>query len=118
MPDGNIEFLGRLDHQVKIRGFRIELGEIEAALAAQPAIREAVVMARGEGDGASDWWLTWSPRQAAKRNRTRPSCAAHLRASLPDYMVPAAWSSSTALPLTPNGKLDRKALPAPDGRRS
>ena len=111
--DGNIEFLGRLDHQVKIRGFRIELGEIEAALAAQPAIREAVVTARGEGTERQ--LVAYVVAQADGRatlNVTELRSA--LRASLPDYMVPAAWVFLPALPLTPNGKVDRKALPEPE----
>ncbi len=116
-PDGNIEFLGRLDHQVKIRGFRIELGEIEAALAAQPAIREAVVVARGEG----------TERQlvayvvAHADGEAKPNAAdlrRGLRASLPDYMVPAAWVFLATLPLTPSGKVDRKALPEPERQGS
>ena len=115
--DGNIEFLGRLDHQVKIRGFRIELGEIEAALAAQPAIREAVVTARGEGTERQ--LVAYVVAQAdgeAKPNVVELRSA--LRASLPDYMVPAAWVFLPALPLTPNGKVDRKALPEPERQGS
>ena len=114
--DGNLEFLGRMDHQVKIRGFRIELGEIEAALAANPSIREAVVIARGEGLGAATGGLCG----CAGRRRSDAKVAelrSALRASLPDYMVPTAWVFLPALPLTPNGKLDRKALPAPERRR-
>ena len=112
--DGNIEFLGRLDHQVKIRGFRIELGEIEAALAAQPAIREAVVLARGEGTERSNWWLTWCPRQAAKRHSAWPSCAAHCGRACPTIWCRRPGCFLPALPLTPNGKVDRKALPEPE----
>ncbi|HEX6864209.1 MAG TPA: amino acid adenylation domain-containing protein, partial [Thermoanaerobaculia bacterium] len=102
-PDGEIEFLGRVDHQVKIRGQRIELGEIETVLAALPGVREAVVVAREErlvayvtGDAAVD-----DLRRA-------------LSERLPDAMVPAAFVTLETLPLNPNGKVDRKALPAPE----
>jgi amino acid adenylation domain-containing protein len=106
--DGTIEFLGRNDHQVKIRGFRIELGEIEARLAAHPAVREAVVAARGD---AGDRRLV-----AYYVGEGEPeSLRAHLLEALPEHMVPAAYVRLERLPLTPNGKLDRRALPAPAG---
>ncbi len=115
--DGNIEFLGRLDHQVKIRGFRVELGEIEAALAAHLAIHESVVIARGEG---TDRQLV--AYVVAQAGGAAPPDVAELRralrASLPDYMVPADWVFLPALPLTPNGKVDRKALPEPERQGS
>jgi amino acid adenylation domain-containing protein len=112
LPDGNIEFLGRNDFQVKIRGFRIELGEIEARLAEHPAVRETVVLAREDApDG----------RRLVAYYTTRPGAAApgalalraHLAASLPEYMVPAAYVALESMPLNANGKLDRKTLPAP-----
>ncbi len=116
-PDGNIEFLGRLDYQVKIRGFRIELGEIEAALAAQPAIREAVVVARGEGTDRQ--LVAYVVAQAGGEATLDVSeLRRALRATLPDYMVPVGWVFLAALPLTPNGKVDRKALPEPDWQGS
>ena len=104
LPDGNLEYLGRNDDQVKIRGVRIELGEIETALATHPHIQDAVVQAR---EGQLLAWFV--PREVVSIEALR----AHLQASLPDYMLPAAYMQLDALPLTANGKLDRKALPAP-----
>ncbi len=110
--DGTLEFLGRLDHQVKVRGYRIELGEIEATLLAHPALREAVVMAREDVPGD-----TRLVAYFAARGSGLPSTGElreHLRARLPDYMVPSHFVLLPALPQTPNGKIDRHALPAPD----
>ncbi|GAA4801595.1 hypothetical protein GCM10023307_30240 [Lysobacter hankyongensis] len=110
--DGQLDFLGRVDHQVKVRGFRIELGEIETAIARQPGVARSVVVARPDHAGhlqivgyavAGDG-MTLDP-QAMRRA---------LGADLPEYMVPAAILVLPTLPTTPNGKLDRKALPAPD----
>jgi acyl carrier protein len=111
LPDGNVEFLGRLDHQVKVRGFRIELGEIEAALRQHPSVREAVVEARAY-DGALDkrlvaYVVVDSPAPAAELR-------GFLKGRLPDYMLPSAFVALERLPLTPNGKVDRKRLPEPD----
>ncbi len=110
LPDGNIEYLGRNDFQVKIRGFRIELGEIEARLAEYPAVREAVVLALG--DGADKRLVAYVV--AEHDEQLIGAIRAHLSTRLPDYMVPAAFVALDAFPLTPNGKLDRRALPAPD----
>ncbi len=109
--DGALEFLGRNDFQVKIRGHRIELGEIEHALAAHPAVQEAVVIARDDAGGGLrlvGYVVSRGERVGAEDLR------AHLRASLPAHMIPAALVSLSALPLTPGGKVDRTALPAPE----
>ncbi|MDR6675809.1 non-ribosomal peptide synthetase, partial [Xanthomonas sp. 1678] len=110
--DGTIEFLGRNDHQVKVRGFRIELGEIETALRAHPQVREAVVLAQGEG---TDKRLVAYLVGAAEAELAAATLRAQLQQVLPEYMVPSAYVWLEALPLTANGKLDRAALPAVDG---
>jgi len=112
MPDGNIEFLGRIDHQVKIRGFRIELGEIESALSRYEGVREAVVVAREDAPG--DKRLVAYVVRKEQTTLTVGELRTHLQKSLPEYMVPPAWVFLNALPLNTNGKIDSKALPAPD----
>jgi len=110
--DGNIEYIGRIDHQVKIRGFRIELGEIESALLSHPAIREAVVLAREDEPGNQRLAAYYVLAGAS----VEPSALReHLKNTLPDYMTPAFFINLEAIPLTPNGKLDRNALPRPEG---
>ena len=106
-----VEYLGRIDHQVKIRGFRIELGEIETRLLEHAAVREAVVLALDAPSGKQlVAYLVSDAEQAALRDALK----AHLKAQLPDYMVPAHLIVLDSMPLTANGKLDRRALPQPD----
>jgi amino acid adenylation domain-containing protein len=117
LPDGNIEYVGRIDHQVKIRGFRIELGEIENALSKHPEVREAVVIARSEKSGDKQLVAYVVPNVGAGTGAPPPTPStlrSFLKQKLPDYMVPAAIVVLESLPLTPNGKLDRRALPTPD----
>ncbi|HYO12153.1 MAG TPA: amino acid adenylation domain-containing protein, partial [Thermoanaerobaculia bacterium] len=112
--DGNLEFLGRVDHQVKIRGYRIELGEIEVAIARHPEVREAVVMVREDQPGDRRLVAYVVPASAPDSPALSPADLRDaLRRSLPDYMVPSAFVLLSELPVTPNGKLDRTALPAP-----
>jgi amino acid adenylation domain-containing protein/thioester reductase-like protein len=111
LPDGNIEYLGRIDQQLKIRGFRIEPGEIESVLVQQPSVREAVVLARADQFG--------QPRLVAYLLVDDPALATGmlrdwLLEKLPDYMVPTAFVTLKSWPLTANGKLDRQALPDPE----
>ncbi|WKX74131.1 amino acid adenylation domain-containing protein [Streptomyces sp. XD-27] len=108
--DGELEFLGRVDHQVKIRGFRIELGEIDAALAKHPAVAAAVTLARTD-DGAASLVGYVVPVDGAAL--APAEVRSFLSGALPEYMVPAAVVVLDELPLTPSGKLDRKALPEP-----
>jgi surfactin family lipopeptide synthetase A len=114
LPDGNVEFLGRIDHQVKIRGFRIELGEIETVLGEIPGIREAVLVVHE--DGADKRLVAYVvPNQDSIP--TSGELRSVLKSKLPDYMIPSTFVFLDALPLTSNGKVDRRALPAPDQTR-
>jgi amino acid adenylation domain-containing protein/non-ribosomal peptide synthase protein (TIGR01720 family) len=108
-PDGEIAFVGRADDQVKIRGFRVELGEIEAALLAEPDVAEAVVVARQDPGGPKRLVGYVVPAPGGDPSRLRE----RLAATLPDYMVPAAFVTLAALPLNANAKVDRRALPDP-----
>ncbi|MEH1869859.1 MAG: amino acid adenylation domain-containing protein [Nostoc sp.] len=114
LPDGNIEFLGRIDNQVKVRGFRIELGEIETVLITHPQVSEAVVIDSDDIPGSKRlvaYVVTRSKPEIKNQLRS------FLKQKLPDYMVPSAFVVLDALPLTPNGKVDRRGLPKPDQTR-
>ena len=113
--DGNIEFLGRIDHQVKIRGFRVELGEIEAALTRHKAVKECVVMARKDTPGITRLVAYIVPEGEARPTVTE--LRDFLRELLPDYMTPSFFVTLDKFPLTATGKLDRRALPEPDDLR-
>ena len=115
LPDGNIEFLGRLDHQVKIRGYRIELGEIEAVLSRHPGIQTAVVIAREHirTNKLLVAYVVLHHECTVKNSELRD----FLKQQLPDYMIPSAFVFLDVLPLTPNGKVDHRALPDPDQNR-
>lgn len=110
--DGSIEVIGRIDHQIKLRGFRIELGEIESVLAQLPQVNQAVVHCREDRPG--DKRLVAYVTAAVDAAVAVPPLREHLRAALPDYMVPSAFVVLPEFPLTPNGKVDRRALPAPE----
>ncbi|AUT03205.1 non-ribosomal peptide synthetase [Nostoc sp. CENA543] len=111
LPDGNIEYVGRVDYQVKIRGYRIEIGEIENVLALHLEVREAVIIARSDRNLEKQLvaYITYNSEKP-KIQHLRD----FLKAKLPDFMIPAAFVTLEALPLTPSGKVDRKALPKPD----
>ncbi|MBV6623802.1 MAG: amino acid adenylation domain-containing protein [Rivularia sp. (in: Bacteria)] len=112
LPDGNIDFLGRIDHQVKIRGFRIELGEIETVLNQHPAVKQAIVIPQeyDTGDKRLIAYIVPQPTQSPTNKQLKQ----FLKTSLPEYMIPSGFVILEALPLTPNDKVDRKALPKPD----
>jgi len=111
LPDGNIEYLGRIDHQVKIRGYRIEIGEVETALLNISEVQEAIVIAREGEDGAKALCAYF----VASRPYHISEMKEQLSKQLPNYMIPSYFIQLEKMPLTPNGKIDRKALPAPEG---
>ncbi|MCC4605961.1 non-ribosomal peptide synthetase [Xanthomonas campestris] len=111
--DGVLEYLGRNDGQVKVRGFRVELGEIESALRQYPAIASAAVVQREDAPAAKQLVAYYCVDEVAAGDVDARALRAHLRACLPDYMLPAAYVRLPQLPLTANGKLDRQALPMP-----
>ncbi|MFN6461423.1 MAG: non-ribosomal peptide synthetase [Nostoc sp. DedVER02] len=119
LPDGNIEFLGRIDHQVKIRGFRIELGEIETFIGQHQAVREAVVVVREENPNDKYLVAYVVPSQEWDQNEQTSSELVQelrdlLKQKLPAYMIPSAILALEALPISPSGKVDRRALPIPN----
>ena len=117
LPDGNIEFLGRLDDQVKIRGFRVEPGEVEAALRRHPAVRDVAVAAGREPGGAANrliaWVVPWEDGSPIDRELRD-----FLARIFPDHMVPSAFVFLDGLPCTPSGKVDRRRLPLPEALRA
>lgn len=127
LANGDVEYLGRVDHQVKIRGFRIELGEIEATLVQHPAVQEAIVMVREDfpangGDPSSDQAQPDKRLVAYLTSNRKPTPTVSelhrfLKTRLPDYMLPAAFMLLESLPTTSSGKINRRALPSPDRTR-
>ena len=115
LPDGNIEYMGRIDNQVKIRGFRIELGEIETALMQHPNVLETVVIVREDipSDKRLVAYIVSPKESASSANELRH----FLQEQLPEYMIPSAFVFLEALPLTPSGKVNRRMLPGPEGSR-
>nr|WP_293083261.1 thioesterase domain-containing protein [Okeania sp. SIO3B5] len=113
LPDGNIEFIGRIDNQVKIRGFRIEIGEIETTIAQHSTVKETVVLAREDNPGNKRLVAYIVPETEAEQ-KIVPQLKQHLKEKLAEYMIPSAFVVLSQLPLTPNGKVNRRALPAPD----
>ncbi|MCP3808144.1 non-ribosomal peptide synthase/polyketide synthase [Paenibacillus sp. Lou8.1] len=114
MPDGNVDFIGRIDNQVKIRGYRIELGEIEAKLLSVGGVKEAVVVVREDQEGQKALCAYYT----AEEGLTAADLKRAIASELPGYMIPSYFVELERLPLTPNGKIDRKALPAPEGGAS
>jgi acyl carrier protein len=115
LPDGNLEFLGRIDNQVKVRGFRIELEEIESALRQHPGVWEVAVLVREDEPGDKRLVAYVAPNQ--EKFAGTSELRLFLRKKLPEYMVPSAFVPLKNFPLTPNGKVDRQALPSPDTAR-
>lgn len=116
--DGEIQFLGRIDHQVKLRGYRIELGEIESVLRGHPAVQDTVVVMHEFHQGQKELVAHLAVEKPEDEETLLRELRKHLRAKLPEYMVPSYFHLLEKLPLTPNGKIDRRALPAPDRSRS
>jgi len=120
LPDGNLEYLGRIDNQVKIRGFRIELGEIETILSQHSAVKTAIVIAREDETEQKRLVAYIVPQAEGISAQQEQNFIAvtelrqFLKAKLPEYMIPSAFVILESLPLTPNGKIDRRALPAPE----
>ncbi|MEH1924782.1 MAG: amino acid adenylation domain-containing protein [Nostoc sp.] len=117
LPDGHIEYLGRIDYQVKVRGFRIELGEIETALLQHPEVKEAVVIVREDTPNENNLVGYIVAETGQDSLQVISQLRRFLKQQLPDFMVPTIFMALEAMPLTPNGKIDRKALPKPDASR-
>lgn len=117
LPDGHIEYLGRIDYQVKLRGFRIELGEIETALLQHPEVKEAVVIVREDIPNETSLVGYIVAETGQDSLQVISQLRRFLKQQLPDFMVPTIFMALEAMPLTPNGKIDRKALPQPDASR-
>ncbi|HEY2738763.1 MAG TPA: beta-ketoacyl synthase N-terminal-like domain-containing protein, partial [Thermoanaerobaculia bacterium] len=117
-PDGEVEFLGRIDDQVKIRGFRIEPGEIEVALTEHEQVREAVVVARGDGTATGRRLVAYVTPAGAENDVSKADLRTFLRDRLPEHMVPSAFVVLSSLPLTGSGKVQRSALPEPESEMS
>jgi len=111
-PDGQVEYLSRIDHQIKIRGFRIEIGEIESQLRKHAAVREAVVVAQEYPPGSQNL-IAYVVLKQTHLEISSEQLLNHIREMLPDYMVPALLMVLDTMPLTPNGKVDRRSLPLP-----
>ncbi|MCI5222600.1 MAG: amino acid adenylation domain-containing protein, partial [Candidatus Electrothrix sp. AR4] len=119
LPDGTLEYLGRIDHQVKLRGFRIELGEIETALTQHEMVSGAVVVPHErEGNKSLAAYITETSTLKKEDDLLSANLRGFLKETLPDYMIPASFTVLERLPLTPNGKIDRKALPEPNLQES
>ena len=110
LPDGNIEFLGRIDEQVKIAGFRVELGEIESVLNKSELVKQAIVLLK-EDKAGNKWLVSYVVPEGLF---DREKMGSYLREKLPDYMIPSLWVEMENFPLTSNGKINRKVLPEPD----
>ncbi|WP_426558532.1 amino acid adenylation domain-containing protein [Dapis sp. BLCC M172] len=117
LPDGNIEYIGRIDNQVKVRGYRIETGEIESTLTQHPSVKQAVVLATEDNSGNKSlvaYLVLESETPEVSQTEEIGKLKQYLKERLPEYMIPSGFVVLPQLPLTPNGKVDRKALPIPD----
>ena len=110
LPQGNLEYLGRIDDQVKVRGYRIELGEIESVIQQSGLVNQGVVVAKEDPNG----YKRLIGYVVASKGFDKEALMQYLNTSLPEYMVPAIWVELKSLPVTPNGKVDKKALPEAD----
>ncbi|MEH2333884.1 non-ribosomal peptide synthetase [Nostoc sp.] len=117
LPDGHIEYLGRIDYQIKLRGFRIELGEIETALLQHPEVKEGVVIVREDTSNENHLVGYIVAETGQDSLQVISQLRRFLKQQLPDFMVPTIFMALEAMPLTPNGKVDRKALPEADASR-